>query len=247
MLGPDLVVQLSVTGGTSTGQLSAVRFFAFDSSYRATCIGTAAGSAVRVRAAVSGVPLTTVPSLVVHAPLPNFTFCSSTGAVCEFIGRRDVRLVAADGQTFTQTVYGSVPCAASGYERGFTGAPSSEGSFRMTRTLTNMAFIDPIVYPGVLNSSHLHMFFGNAGTPPTSTAATVSASGNGSCAGGTVNRTGYWVPAQHHRDRGRHHRGSAVHRLFRGPRHERRGMGERFDRGACTDRRDFGIGAGVPR
>jgi len=249
-LGPDLAVQLSVTGGTSTGQLSAVRFFAFDSSYRATFIGVTAGSAVRVRATVSGVPLTPTPSLVVHTPPTTFTFCSTTGAVCEFIGRRDVRLVATNGQSFTQTFYGSVPCAASGYVRGFTGAPaadyvrcefaerqvepianpmpgmagldaavllvprgdpgvseplirteaftgtpSSKGSFRMTCTLTHMAFVDPIVYPGVSNGSHLHMFFGNAAITPLSTAATAATTGNGSCAGGTVNRTGYWVPA----------------------------------------------------
>ena len=249
-LGGDLAITLSMTEGTSAGQLSAVRFFTFDSTYRATYVGATEGSAVRVRATVDGVLLATVLSLRVHTPRPTFSFCSTTGAVCDFVGLRDVRLVATDGQTYTQTFYGSVPCAASGYERGFIGAPpanyvrceiaqrklepivnpmpgmagldaallliprgdvgvsqplirtssfsgvaSEEGSFRMTCELAKMAFIDPIVYPGSTNSSHLHMFFGNTGITPTSTATTVTSSGNGSCTGGTVNRTGYWVPA----------------------------------------------------
>ena len=123
-----------------------------------------------------------------------------------------------------------MPCAPSGYERGFTGAPSApwvrceigelktddvanvmagmagldapalqvprgdagvsrvlvrqagvaagapqgEGSFRMTCTLAKMDFFDPIVYPGAANSSHLHMFFGNADITPSSTAANLS-------------------------------------------------------------------------
>ena len=39
------------------------------------------------------------------------------------------------------------------------------------------------------------MFFGNADITPSSTAANLVSSGGGSCMGGTVNRTGYWVPA----------------------------------------------------
>ncbi|MCC6244638.1 MAG: DUF1996 domain-containing protein [Gemmatimonadaceae bacterium] len=250
LFGPDVPVIISVVGGTSAGQLSAVRFFAFDSSYRATFIGSTAGSALRIRVLADGVSLTAAPFLTVHAPRPTFSFCSTTGAVCEFIGLRDVRLVATDGQTYTQTFYGSVPCAASGYDRGFSGAPtgnyvrceiaerklepmtnpmpgmagldaavllvprgdpgiaqplirpssfsgtaSEEGSFRMTCELAKMAFVDPIVYPGSSSSSHLHMFFGNTGITPSSTATSVTSSGNGSCTGGTVNRTGYWVPA----------------------------------------------------
>lgn len=249
-LASNLPVQLELTGGSTVGRLSAIRFFTADSSYRATFLGQTAGTALAVRVTVDGVRLVASPSIAVEARAPTFTFCSPTGAVCDFVGRRDVRLVARDGQTFTQTFYASVPCAGSGYERGFrgapaadwvrceigeaqrtpldnlmpgmagldadlllvprgdvgvdralirqdpfTGAPSSEGSFRMTCELSHMAFVDPIVYPGASNQSHLHMFFGNTGVTPSSTAASVRTSGNGTCAGGTVNRTGYWVPA----------------------------------------------------
>jgi hypothetical protein len=53
---------------------------------------------------------------------------------------------------------------------------------------------DPIVRPGQPGASHLHTFFGNTGTNANSTAESLAATGNGSCRGGTINRTGYWVP-----------------------------------------------------
>ncbi|MCC7051754.1 MAG: DUF1996 domain-containing protein [Gemmatimonadaceae bacterium] len=251
-IGPGLTVEIAVSGGTSTGRVGDVTFFTFDSSYRAVYTGTGVGTAATVRATIGGTPLTTTRTLAVQpAPVQQFTFCSTTGAVCEFIGRRDVMLVAASGVTHTQAFYGSVPCAASGYARGFSGAPPAaytecrigeeqtvempnampgmagldaavlqvplgdagvpgplvragsvapsapqgEGSFRMTCTLAKMDFFDPIVYPGGANLSHLHMFFGNADITPGSTSPSLTTSGAGTCQGGTVNRTGYWVPA----------------------------------------------------
>ncbi len=250
-LGQSLAVTIALSNGSSTGTLSAVRFFAFDSSYRATFTGETVGTTLRVSATADGVPLTTTRSLVVRtAGPPVFTFCSNTGEVCVFTGRRDVRLVATTGQAYTQEFYGSVPCAASGYERGFTSTPTGnyvrceigelkvqpltnvmsgmagldaatlfiplgdggvtrqllrpsafvsvvtgEGSFRMTCELATMAFFDPIVFPNANNSSHLHMFFGNVAVSPTSTPSSLASSGAGSCSGGTVNRTAYWVPA----------------------------------------------------
>ncbi len=74
-------------------------------------------------------------------------------------------------------------------------APMGEGSFRMTCTLATMDFFDPIVYPGQAKAAHLHMFFGNVAITPASTSRSLVAGGSGSCSGGTVNRTGYWVPA----------------------------------------------------
>ena len=59
----------------------------------------------------------------------------------------------------------------------------------MTCKMAKMGFFDPIVYPGVANSAHLHMFFGNTAITPGSTSASLSSSGGGSCIGGTVNRT----------------------------------------------------------
>jgi hypothetical protein len=69
------------------------------------------------------------------------------------------------------------------------------GAFRMICNLAKFAFDDPIVYPNQPGASHLHMFFGNTGVSASSTPQSIATTGNSSCAGGTLNRTGYWMPA----------------------------------------------------
>ena len=66
------------------------------------------------------------------------------------------------------------------------------GAFRITTRYSNFGYADPIVYPGGV-SPHLHVFFGNkcitaTTTDPTSCSSTTSD-------GGTLNKSGYWVPA----------------------------------------------------
>ncbi len=73
--------------------------------------------------------------------------------------------------------------------------PSDIGAFREPCDFSHMSFDDPIVYPGQPGLAHLHTFFGNTGTNAYSTAASLAGSGNSTCAGGTLNRTAYWVPA----------------------------------------------------
>ncbi|GJG89224.1 hypothetical protein tb265_44050 [Gemmatimonadetes bacterium T265] len=72
---------------------------------------------------------------------------------------------------------------------------AGEGSFRTTCGMARFAFDDPIVFPGQPGASHLHMFFGNAGVSAASTAASLASTGNGTCLGGTLNRSAYWMPA----------------------------------------------------
>ena len=69
------------------------------------------------------------------------------------------------------------------------------GSFRTVCEFSHMAFDDPIVYPGKPGASHLHAFFGNTGTNASSTVVSMASTGNSTCRGGTINRSGYWVPA----------------------------------------------------
>ena len=69
------------------------------------------------------------------------------------------------------------------------------GAFRTVCEFSHMAFDDPIVYPGQPGKSHLHVFFGNTGTSANSTAASIANTGNSTCRGGTINRSGYWAPA----------------------------------------------------
>lgn len=250
-LGPNQSVVITAGGGPGSGSLGATAYFAWDSTYRAIFTGTKVGSGVKFNAMVSGTRIADTLTLAVRpASAPVVQICSLVGTVCQFLGRRAVTLVASNGVTFTQEFYGGVPCAGSGYERGFTNAPSApwthclvgepltttlvnpqpgmsgldapvlrvpqgdpgvprqlvrggafvpspigEGSFRMTCTLAKMDFFDPIVRPGQANSAHLHMFFGNADIVPASTAGSLASTGSGTCGGGTVNRTGYWVPA----------------------------------------------------
>lgn len=76
------------------------------------------------------------------------------------------------------------------------GDPSVDGvgAFRETCDYSHMAFDDPIVFPGRPGASHLHTFFGNTTADGNSTNDTLAAGGS-SCAGGTANRSSYWVPS----------------------------------------------------
>jgi hypothetical protein len=60
---------------------------------------------------------------------------------------------------------------------------------------SHVSYDDPIVFPGQANATHLHMFFGNTLTNANSTYQSLRTTGNGSCQGGPLNRTGYWFPA----------------------------------------------------
>ena len=81
-----------------------------------------------------------------------------------------------------------------------TGAmptPSGDGvsAFRTVCTYSHMNTDDPIVFPGQPGAAHLHVFWGNTAVNASSTASSIANTGNGTCRGGTINRTGYWAPA----------------------------------------------------
>ncbi len=69
------------------------------------------------------------------------------------------------------------------------------GNFRVNCLFSHMNFDDPIVYPGRKNAAHLHTYFGNVGANSSSTGASLLASGNSTCDGGTLNRSSYWIPS----------------------------------------------------
>jgi hypothetical protein len=73
--------------------------------------------------------------------------------------------------------------------------PSDIGAFRLQCAPSHFAFDDPIVYPGQPGRSHMHTFFGNTGVTGNTTIASLTTTGNATCNGGTVNRSGYWVPS----------------------------------------------------
>jgi hypothetical protein len=74
-------------------------------------------------------------------------------------------------------------------------ASDGQGDFRTKCQPSHFAFDDPIVFPGQVGKSHLHVFFGNTLSSASSTAESLRTTGNSTCRGGTVNRSSYWVPA----------------------------------------------------
>jgi hypothetical protein len=69
------------------------------------------------------------------------------------------------------------------------------GAFRDTCGFAKFDFNDPIVFPGVAEAAHLHMFLGNTGVSELSTPLSIQTTGGSTCAGGILNRSAYWVPA----------------------------------------------------
>jgi hypothetical protein len=69
------------------------------------------------------------------------------------------------------------------------------GAFRFQCKPSHNLYDDPIVYPGQPGASHLHTFFGNTLTNANSTYASLRSSGDGTCAGGPINRSAYWFPS----------------------------------------------------
>ncbi|MDP9046467.1 MAG: DUF1996 domain-containing protein, partial [Pseudomonadota bacterium] len=76
----------------------------------------------------------------------------------------------------------------------FLPSPTDVGAFREVCGYSHLAFDDPIAHPGAPGASHLHTFVGNDSTSASSTASSLATSGGSTCAGGTLNRTGYWMP-----------------------------------------------------
>lgn len=76
------------------------------------------------------------------------------------------------------------------------GVPASDGvgAFRTVCNTSHYAYDDPIVYPNQPGRSHMHAFYGNTLTNAASTTASLTSSGNGTCAGGVLNRSAYWIP-----------------------------------------------------
>jgi Domain of unknown function (DUF1996) len=58
-----------------------------------------------------------------------------------------------------------------------------------------MNFDDPIVYPNQPGKAHLHTFFANTSVNAYTNASNITSTGNSTCTGGTINRSGYWIPS----------------------------------------------------
>jgi Domain of unknown function (DUF1996) len=65
----------------------------------------------------------------------------------------------------------------------------------MLCTYSHFNFDDAIVFPGVRDATHLHIYFGNTAVDSTTTPANLPSRGNSTCNGGVANRSAYWLPA----------------------------------------------------
>ncbi len=78
----------------------------------------------------------------------------------------------------------------------FGSNDGTPGEVRLTCGVSHHAYDDPIVAPGRPGASHLHTFFGNAGTNADSTYESLRNEPAGStCAGGSLNKSSYWFPS----------------------------------------------------
>ena len=75
-------------------------------------------------------------------------------------------------------------------------AKTDVGAFRVPcGSYARVSRDDPIVFPGRPGVSHLHTFVGNTSADASSTADSLLDKGGSTCAGGTLNRTAYWMPS----------------------------------------------------
>lgn len=80
------------------------------------------------------------------------------------------------------------------------GENNGEGQFRIYCKYSHFNYDDPIVYPPIngvpqTGKAHLHMYWGNTRVNASTTKASLTTSGGGSCNGNELNRTAYWMPA----------------------------------------------------
>lgn len=80
---------------------------------------------------------------------------------------------------------GAIPISAS---------PDVVGAFRFICNAGQLAYDDPIVYPGQPGKSHLHQFYGNTAANAYSTTYQLRTQGQSTCMS-PLNRSAYWMPA----------------------------------------------------
>jgi hypothetical protein len=89
----------------------------------------------------------------------------------------------------------TVDVSTTGEKGYFDSGDPNMGAFRSVCVYSHMNFDDAIVFPGQPGASHLHVYFGNTSVTAATTPANLPTMGNGTCRGGTLNRSAYWIPA----------------------------------------------------
>lgn len=102
---------------------------------------------------------------------------------------------------------GSAPNERSAPNEGIVAAEEAAekredgtGAFRTHCLETHVAFDDPLVFPSRPGASHEHVFLGNPTVDAFTNEETLLEATETRCDGGTVNRSGYWVPSLYDAD-----------------------------------------------
>jgi hypothetical protein len=209
------IAAMSACGGAQNGGGDGSEAFAYHGQFKVdgTRFGSDPRSAAEIseethsmRITVSPAVDTVVPSTVappvappVAAPAPTAPSGPPPLAAAAPVPTPKTTMTAS----FPSIDTARIPTGSQGYASEMLAAtdekPSASGdgtgAFRTVCDFSHMAFDDPIVYPGQPGKSHLHVFFGNTGTNANSTATSIATTGNSTCRGGTINRSGYWAPA----------------------------------------------------
>lgn len=101
----------------------------------------------------------------------------------------------ANSFTFTHTANANSTTGPTGSTIVSKVATDLDGKLRFKCLFSHLSYNDPILFPGIPNATHLHLFFGNTLADYNSTYTSLRAAGDGTCQGGPLNRTGYWMPA----------------------------------------------------
>lgn len=73
--------------------------------------------------------------------------------------------------------------------------PYSFGQFPAPCSFSHLKYDDPIQKPGQAGAAPLHVFFGNTTANASSTYQSLRSNGDGTCIGGPLNRSAYFMPA----------------------------------------------------
>lgn len=124
---------------------------------------------------------------------------------CYWVESKDfIKTLDPQGKNYMPYVNGALtPKGATGFSgpmiKAATAPPLQKfpyaGAFRIGCEYSHGNFDDPIVWPGLTGASHHHTFFGNTSINAYSTSEGILKEGNSTCAGGILNRSGYWMPS----------------------------------------------------
>jgi hypothetical protein len=101
----------------------------------------------------------------------------------------------ANSYTFTHTGTANADAGPSANTTATYSIAGNDGKLRFLCNFSHVNYDDPIIYPQRTGTTHLHLFFGNPTTDGHSTYESLRNASSSTCAGSSLNKTAYWMPA----------------------------------------------------